>query len=586
MSDIFLKEIQESFLAEAVELLQKTEDCFLALEKPGDHTHTLAELKRMAHNFKGSGQAVGFDSISKFAHQVENLLIALSEGTAPISGIAVQLLLDCCDRLKSDVEVLRVDSAAVLNHTALFERITCLLSGSSKEDSTFSESALLQKIDAVSPQLELADEPSELSTRADPFETPKNLPSKPSGELSQAREESIRVPMKRIDELLDAFGEQVIFLSALDHYKDDLLKHRDEIARTVFNLKKLAFDIQQSTLKLRMVNLKSLFSKLERAVRDASKVTAKEVACTLLGADQELDKIIVDQLSDPLTHMVRNAVDHGLESPEDRIALGKPSQGSVQISARREGGAFVIEVRDDGKGIEPAEIRAKAEAKGLIRRGLQLSDSEAFDLLFINGFSTKETASELSGRGVGLNVVKEMISSLKGTCEIQSQKGVGTVFKMTLPMSLSLFNGILLQIGRERYIVPSSQVSEIVDSGNVSITQLGNGKMVTQLRESVLELIDLKLTLKLSHPSQTGNRSMILVPCASMGKVGFLVDKVFGIQRIVQKTLSQEATICPGAVGVTILGDGNPALILDLKHLSEPSKFNGAPRLKCKGMAS
>lgn len=551
MSDLFLKEIQETFLGEAVEMLRQAEGFFLALEQPGDHAEILAHLKRIAHNFKGSGQAVGFESLSKFSHCLENLLIALSEGHVALSGPAVQLLLDCNDALHRDIVHLRADLNAVLNHDSLLAKIDGLLSDSSPGETPAKKHVTVERDGLVG----VAG-----SSAANAIETSAPSP----------KDESIRIPMRRIDELLDAFGEQVIFLSALDHYKNDIDRHKDELVRTIFNLKKLAFDLQQSTLSLRMVNLKTLFSKLERAIRDAARQTGKNVRCVTVGAEQELDKIIVDQLSDPLIHMVRNAVDHGLESPRDRAQKGKHETGVVTLAAKREGGAFVIEIHDDGRGLDPARIRDKAIEKGLIGPDESKTEKELFALIFENGFSTKENVSELSGRGVGMNVVKEMILALKGSYEIDSKRDRGTVFKIKLPISLSLFNGLLVQIGDNRYLVPSSQISEIINSKDVEIREISCDRFVAQVRDNVLDLVELNGRLgEAAKTVKNKGRQMILVADTPGGQVGFLVQKIHGIQRVVQKSLSPEMKSCPGAVGVTILGDGSPAVILDLKTLKE-----------------
>jgi two-component system chemotaxis sensor kinase CheA len=553
MSDLFLKEIQETFLGEAVEMLRQAEGFFLALEQPGDHAEILAHLKRIAHNFKGSGQAVGFESLAKFSHCLENLLIALSEGHVALSGPAVQLLLDCNDALHRDIVLLRADLSAVLNHDSLLAKIDGLLSDSSPGERPAEKHAAVEK-----------DEQDGVASNsaANSIETSSPSPS--------SKDESIRIPMRRIDELLDAFGEQVIFLSALDHYKNDIDRHKDELVRTIFNLKKLAFDLQQSTLSLRMVNLKTLFSKLERAIRDAARLTGKNVRCVTVGVEQELDKIIVDQLSDPLIHMVRNAVDHGLEIPRDRAQKGKHETGVVTLAAKREGGAFVIEIHDDGRGLDPARIRDKAIEKGLIEPDESKTEKELFALIFENGFSTKENVSELSGRGVGMNVVKEMILALKGSYEIDSKRDRGTVFKIKLPISLSLFNGLLVQIGDNRYLVPSSQISEIINSKDVEIREISRDRFVAQVRDNVLDLVELNGRLgETVKAVKNSCRQMILVAEMPGGQVGFLVQKIHGIQRVVQKSLSPEMKSCPGAVGVTILGDGSPAVILDLKTLKE-----------------
>lgn len=559
MSDDFLKEIQEGFLLEAEDLLEQAEGLFLNLEKDGDdHRATFDHLKRIAHNFKGSGKAVGFDELSSFCHSLENLLVALSSGTVRLNQLITDLLLECNDVLRSDIRILTGDKSAPLDHTELKEKLEHALAEYSNPNN------------GIDLNIQAFDAPIEIDQTVTKAEKgPQNNQRKKS-----ANDEFIRVPLKKIDELLNTFGEQVIFLSALDFYKEDLSSYKEDVVRTVFNLKRIAFDLQQSTLTLRMVTLKSLFSKLERAIRDAGIMTRKKLNTIITGGDNELDKVIVDQLSDPLIHMVRNAVDHGIESSELRSQSGKSLTGTIKLNARREGGSFVIEVEDDGGGMDPDRIYKKGVEKGLIREGQNMSRSEIFDLIFENGFSTKDTASELSGRGVGMNVVKETILSLKGSYEIHSELGKGTKFLVKLPLSLSLFNGLLVMVKEEKFVIPSSQIQEIVKVNDVEQLDIVGGNRVIQIRNEVVELIDISNHLARKKEDEDKNsfkKNMVLISNFERSKMGFVVSQILGIQRIVQKPLSPEMSACPGASGVTILGDGSPAIILDLRAFKEYS---------------
>lgn len=562
MSDDFLKEIQEGFLLEADDLLEQAEGLFLNLEKDDvDHRATFDHLKRIAHNFKGSGKAVGFDELSSFCHSLENLLVALSGGTIRLNPKITDLLLECNDVLRSDIRTLTADKTANLNHDDLKKKL---------------DKALIDYANSET-NIVVEDTHSETITEAQPEQKAvQNNQQKKSG-----NDEFIKVPLKKIDELLNTFGEQVIFLSALDFYKEDIATHKEDISRTVFNLKRIAFDLQQSTLTLRMVTLKSMFSKLERAIRDAAIMTRKRITTVITGGDNELDKVIVDQLSDPLIHMVRNSVDHGIESSELRAQRGKPAAGSIKLNAQREGGSFVIEVEDDGAGLDADRIYQKGIEKGLIKEGQKMTRNEIFELIFENGFSTKDAASELSGRGVGMNVVKETILSLKGSYEISSELGKGTNFRIRLPLSLSLFNGLLVMVKNERFIIPSSQVQEIVKINDVEQLEIVGGNHVIQLRNEVIELID--IAQDLAKPADAMNntnykKNMVLISNFEKSKVGFVVSQILGIQRIVQKPLSPEMTACPGASGVTILGDGYPAIILDLRSFRDMTQGDSASR--------
>jgi two-component system chemotaxis sensor kinase CheA len=537
--DNFLLEIQDSFLIEALENLAQTESLFMSLEKEGvDRQEVLTQIKRLAHNFKGSGKAVGFDDLSAFSHCFENLLGAIANNTVELTSNIVDLLLACNDAFKSSVSQLQVDRKSKYDYSGLLMQIELALSGKS----------------------------------AEPIVATKNLGKKTGSPTytNASVDDHIRLPMKRIDDLFNSFGEQVIYLSALDHFLDNMADNKDDIARTIFNLKKITFDLQQYTLSLRMVSLKNLFGKLERSVRDAAKTTEKKLKYEFKGTDLELDKIIVDQMSDPLNHMVRNAVDHGLENVEERKSSGKSEEGRIEVSAFREAGSFIIEIKDDGKGIDTSVIRAKAIEKQLITPEMSLAEKELIDLIFEPGFSTKEAVSEISGRGVGMSVVKESIQALNGSYEITTVIGKGTTFRLKLPLSLSLYNGLCFTVQNSRYITPSSQVVEIVNSEDVEIRELKTGTQVVQVRDNVYPLLDLRGLLSRGQNEKLKNkrdRDMILISNIDGKLICFRIHQIIGISKVVQKPINPEMGHCPGAVGVTIMGDGNPVLIVDLRIL-------------------
>jgi two-component system chemotaxis sensor kinase CheA len=564
LEDDFLKEIQEGFLIEADDLLEQAESLFMSLEKDEDHFKAFEQLKRLAHNFKGSGKAVGFDALAHFCHTFENLLVALSSGALVLTPSITQLLLQCNDALRMDVRNLREDRRNTIDHHDLEEQLNQAVNEKNFE---IPDMPIHHEYgNSCSGKLNVPNVGALAKRKTENLEVavPRN-----------SADDFIRIPLKKIDEILDSFGEQVIFLSALDFYKNNLDAHHDDVIRTVFNLKKLAFDLQQSTLNLRMVTLKSLFSKLERAIRDAALMTGKKIECIVTGTEQELDKVIVDQLSDPLIHMVRNSVDHGVEDSAERFSSGKKDFGTIHLRARREGGLFVIEVQDDGKGMDPEKILKKAISQGIVSPDEKLTREQIFDLIFENGFSTKDQATELSGRGVGMNVVKQMILGLKGSYEIDSEVGKGTLFRIKLPLTLSLFNGLLVLVGTQKFVIPSSQILEIVTGQELNHMNLRKDARIFQLRDEVIELVELPKFLTKGSAKNNLNenkektKEMLIISPMDRGKLGFLVNNIFGIQRIVQKPLSPEMTTCPGASGVTILGDGSPAIILDLRSLKE-----------------
>lgn len=567
MNDEFIKNLQDGFLVEADELIDQAEALCLNIERSKGDTGSFDQIKRVFHNFKGSSKAVGFDDLANFSHHLENLLVDLKNGDVALTTKVTNTLLECVDRLRNDVKQLKKDRSIKLDHTQLKAKIVMAQTGLGAQEAQAAKSA---NTNNASPHQKSSSDKKNADSTHDHSKT-KSAAVLHQHVNKDAVEEFIRVPLKKIDDLLNAFGEQVIYLSALDFYKEDLNKYRDDVIRSIFNLKKTAFDLQQSTLTLRMINLKSTFSKLERAIRDAAQVTNKQAQCILEGAENELDKVIVDQLSDPLIHLARNAVDHGLELAKDRKAKGKPESGTIHLRARREGVSFVIEIEDDGAGLDPQKISDKAVSRGILPANHTKSRDEILNLIFEDGFSTKDEASEISGRGVGMNIVKETTLHLKGSYEIFSEVNKGTLFRIKLPLTLSLFNGLLVIISGQKFIIPSSQIHEIVKAQDTKGLDVDSGSRVIQIRDEILELLDISRILGRNDgvDHRDPKKDMILIATIDRLKVGFLVNQVLGVHRTVQKPISPEMTTCPGASGVTILGDGNPAIILDLRYLRD-----------------
>ncbi len=352
-----------------------------------------------------------------------------------------------------------------------------------------------------------------------------------------------------------------------------LNQHRGEIKsqllqRTVQQLGKLSKEIQDISMSLRMIPLKQTFAKLQRIVRDTSKALDKEVELSIYGDHTEVDKTVLEQVSDPLVHIVRNAVDHGLEPAAERIQVGKSKEGRVMIRAYHQGNNLVIEVTDDGKGLDPKRLMKKAIEKGIISPSTQLSDSEAIHLIFHPGFSTKDQVSEISGRGVGLDVVKTNVERLGGQVQLESDLGAGSCFRILLPLTLAIIDGMVVQSGDDRYVIPIANVHETVQPRKEDITFVtGRGEMLS-LRDSVLPLFRLSTLLRTNTKNQKEPWQCIAIIANSRRQpFAVLVDDILRQQQIVIKKLGAEIRMQKGLAGSAILGDGRPSLILDLNEL-------------------
>lgn len=568
----FLIEIQDGFLQEAADLLNRVEALSLSLEKNPSSEDTYAELARLAHNFKGSGKAVGFEHISKIGHRLEDFILAIKNKKIPSNPEQLDFLFSCLDRLRKDVEVLILDKKKDLDYANLFEEISLRLEKKYEiemEGPTEADNAI------VHPPQTLVKEVEELKTvKQEPsFQKKQNPIPAPNSKATQI--EVLRIQKPKIDYLLEAFGEQVIMQSALEQCKGDVVANQEILVKTITQLTKLTFELQSHALSLTMIQLGPTFTKLERAIRDAAKVCNKNIEINMIGSETEVDKVLIDSLSDSLIHMVRNSVDHAIEDAADRIIAGKPEVGTITVKAERSGGQLWVEVRDDGKGLDPVALKNKAIEKGLISEleAQSLTNTEAFNLIFKSGFSTKENVSEVSGRGVGMNVVVEAVTALKGRIEILSEIGKGTTFRMKLPLSLAIFNGAVIRVNKNKFIVPNSDIAEIGLIDILQKAQVNNDKDVIKIRNELFEVIDLRQKLgpqveSIAHNNLSKKIELPVLISKKSGNFAFIIDEILGMQKIVQKPLGEEVKLHSEYSAGTILSDGSPGVVINLNSFT------------------
>lgn len=376
---------------------------------------------------------------------------------------------------------------------------------------------------------------------------------------------TVRVDLDRVDRLVNLVGELVINQAMLSQsIAATGLSGNSKIATGLDEFQQLTRDIQDSVMMIRAQPVKSLFQRMGRIVREASASVSKTVRLRTEGESTEIDKTVIERLADPLTHMIRNAVDHGLESTEMRLAAGKPAEGHVTLSASHRSGRVVIEISDDGGGINRERVRAIAESKGLIAQGQDLSESEIDNLLFLPGFSTAKEVSNLSGRGVGMDVVKNAIGALGGRIAIWSQAGVGTTFSISLPLTLAVLDGMVVTVAGETLVLPLSSVSETLSIGPGDVRGLGPSTQVIRVRDAFVPLIDLGTELGYSQPRGRYDGAIVLLIAQEDGKrAALVVDGIEDQRQVVIKGLEESYGRVPGVAAATILGDGQIALILD-----------------------
>jgi len=537
----FDDDMKTTFLVEAQELLDGAEAAFISLDE-GDHSPELIDkIFRLAHNFKSSAKTVGLDGLSNFGHVFEDVLTKIKNASLIPDKSVCTVLLKTLDHFKIYVAALKKDMTYVHDTSEIIEVLRNLKN-----------------------QSELAT-PVDVGDSA----TLNSLPPKDVVSTKPVEEENLKVNRRRLDSLLNLIGELVVNQSMMAGHRNHGTLQSNHSVEILGYIEKLVYEIQGISMSLRMTPIAPLFQKLKRIARDASGGLSKTIQFATEGEHVEIDKVVLDRISDPLTHLVRNAVDHGVETDDERISSGKKDKAKVTLKAEQEEDRIVLTLIDNGRGMDPKKLIAKAVEKGLISPSQVLSDSEAYDLIFRAGFSTKEQVTDMSGRGVGMDVVQRAIEDLKGTIQIQTKLGEGTQFTISLPLSLSILTGMVVGVDQRKYVVPVSQLVEMVELKQYRIeTSTGKGRMFN-LRGEIIPVYSLSAILdsqkKSPAPEGAARRDRPgLIAVHNGKKISFEVDHIFGQQQIVLKKLGNEMQDLPGIVAGAILSTGEPGLVLSL----------------------
>ncbi len=431
--------------------------------------------------------------------------------------------------------------------------------------------------------VEYNEQSKETAAKATPVAATKPSPQMAAAKAAPATPSSadatIRIDVSRVEALMDLSGELVLGRNRLSQISDRLKELFDnehlvaELLETTSQLDKITTDIQATAMKMRMVPIGKLYQKSPRIVRDLSKEFGKEIELILKGEDTEIDRGIIEELNDPLVHMIRNSCDHGIESPEKRVAKGKPAKGTITLDAEQEGNNIVLRISDDGNGIDAEKVKAKALEKGVItaEQAAQMSKRELYQLIFAPGFSTAAVVSAVSGRGVGMDVVKTNIQKLKGVIEIESEINKGTTFVIKLPLTLAIIQGLIVQVENETYALPLSNVVEVVALTDENCSTI-NQKRVIRIRQQVLPLLTLKSELNIPAKPTPSTVQYVVVIGLAHQRLGIVVDSLLGQEEIVIKSLGQYLGNIPAIAGSTILGDGRVIMILDIQELVDKVK--------------
>jgi two-component system chemotaxis sensor kinase CheA len=389
----------------------------------------------------------------------------------------------------------------------------------------------------------------------------------------------MKVDTRKFDSLVELVGELVIAQTQVSQHPDLVNLRSQQLSRNLQQLSQIALELQKIAMSLRMVAIKATFQKMNRLVRDLTASIQKQVELVISGEETEMDRTIVEELGDPLMHMIRNSVDHGVEMPDDRIAKGKPAKGTVRLSAYHQGGNMVIEIADDGAGLNKQRILAKAIERGIVAPDAELEDRQIFDLIFAPGFSTAEKITDISGRGVGMDVVKQNIAKLRGKIEIDSTPGEGTTFRIFLPLTLAIIDGLIARVGDQRYIFPTLSVCESFrPTAEMISTVYGKGEVV-KVRGKLRPMLRLHEYFDIVPRTTDPTAALIIVVESANQQRCILVDELIGKQEVVIKSLDERFKQNKALAGAAILGDGKVGLILDprtLVQVSIPAEVNRA----------
>lgn len=595
------EELIREFITESGEHLVNIESQLLILEKDNTATETLNAVFRGFHTIKGLAGFLEFAEIQSLAHEVETLLDLARTAQLTVSPAVVDVVLESTDVVRQELSAIELRLAGKTPpptrvNTALLQRVRDVAhggvqapapaaTGNAKPKSKAklkreakgqqaqaqaeAQQEVEQEIKSTSSE-ETEDAPQDAAPALVPMaarevaSAEESIVSDPARQAARAVTSSVRIDTGKLDQLMDMVGEMVIAQTLIGH-SPVLTSVKDaRFLRDLTQLARITADVQRITTGMRMVPIGMQFQKTARLVRDLARRADKQIAFEATGEETELDKSIAEELSDPLLHMVRNSIDHGIETAEERVAAGKDPVAHIRVAAYHQSGQIVVAISDDGRGLNRAKILAKAKQNGLIQPGQQLTDNEICLLIFEAGFSTAEKITDISGRGVGMDVVRRHVQKLRGRIDIQSKEGEGTTFFIKLPLTLAIIEGLVVVVGEQRYIVPIFSVREMFrPTPDMLSTVHGKGEMV-MVRGGLLPIVRLHRRFDVDPRAQELTEGTLIVAESEGHQFCLFVDDLVGKQEVVIKSLGQRFKNVVGVAGCAILGDGRVGLILDI----------------------
>ncbi|MBX2975361.1 MAG: chemotaxis protein CheA [Ignavibacteriaceae bacterium] len=607
-----MAEIVDSFIVETKEILENLDVDLMELEKNAGDLDLLNQIFRAFHTIKGTSGFLGLEKLTKVTHRCEDILNKLRKQEIKLNSTIMDAILMSFDKIKSLLVSIENNKSEDIPIEDTVEKLNQLIqsleSGGSGEDVVIKEhpknpptketkkspkgkkksKSVEEEIieeNVTIPEVIVPDETEHEDSLEDADDVPvteenKQVVASGSTEATKAvqakkTENTIRVDVQRLDDLLNIVSELVLGRNRLAQVNSEFALENEgtKLSRDLGDATKqidlMTNELQLVVMKTRMVRIGKVFNRFPRLVRDLSKETKKEIELVIKGEETELDKTLIEEINDPLVHLIRNSVDHGIETPEKRKAAGKSVNGTITLSAEHEGNNIIISVEDDGKGIDPEAIKDKAIAKGLLtkEKAKELSRQEALNLIFLPGFSTAEVVTNVSGRGVGMDVVKTNVTKLRGIINIDSVTGSGTKMIIKLPLTLAIIPGMIVKVRGEMVVIPLNSVIEVVRVHSDNINSI-NQHEVIKLRDSVLPLISIDDLLYNKNAKEDEKiwQYVVVVGIAEK-KFGIKVDQLVGQKEVVIKSLGSYLGTIHGIAGSTIMGDGTVVMILDISEL-------------------
>ena len=550
------------FIGEALSHIESAEAGVLQLEENPEDLEVLAAIFRAFHTIKGVAGFLNLKEIGSLAHAAENLLDLARHGQIKLDASGIDVVLASIDIVK--VMISALDTAVKQNAAPV---------------PAAGLEALLHRLHAAaSGTVAATDSPPARTTSASdasPAASARPSEAKASeGSSSRAGDATVKVATDRLDSLINMVGELVIAQSMVSMDMQAMGGQHQRIVRNMGQLGKITRELQDLSMSMRMVPIQAVFQKMARLVRDLARKAMKEVEFHVVGGETELDRNVVEAISDPLVHMVRNSVDHGIEPADERIAAGKPRAGRVDLKAYHHSGNIVIEITDDGRGLNKGKLLKKAIAAGIMREGDQPGDQEIFKLIFHAGLSTAEKITDVSGRGVGMDVVKRNVEALRGRIDIVSAEGKGSTFTIRLPLTLAVIDGQIIRVGSHRYIVPITSIEQSIQPKPEQLSTVqGRGEMC-MVRGDLLPLFRLYRMFGVTPATEDPTKSLVVIVQDDHKRCCLMIDELLGQQQVVIKSLGEGLGHVPGISGGAILGDGNVSLILDIPGLIQMASAN------------